>query len=312
MKFLQTLINLIVVIAVSGMAKRAEKLIEDPAFAGKYELTVEDVKRMVVPSYSEAASTLIPGWRGSPILLVGTKLDQDGTTIQNAEPVLLGHLFRKSARSFAANKFWNFNDQILLKIQPINLADFKFGDSLRSQLVDGSQINFSFTDKQGNDVETDTLSAQGYKGFCIRIFVIPTAANEAKVKIVLYPVPKDDLIADNSLWDDPRFPGLLVSSTDVDIGVRYTEVLDESFGSPIVPCVLTDQQKENLSAIPPAGDFLDKIAATLRAATNPETKQNHKNLWERWGELKRDGANKLVKMACAAMWPPYQHPTPQG
>ena len=294
------------------MPKRAEKVIEDPAFKQEKELTVDDVKRLIVPSYDEAATTLIPGWKGSPILLVGVKLDQDGKTIQNCEPVLAGKLFKKTARSFAASKFWSFKDKYFLKLQPIDLRLFQFTDTLVSNVVDSSQIAYSFVDKDGNDVFGEVLSDQGYKGFCIRLYAVPTSAAEAKVKLVLYPVTKDDLEADQPYQKDPRFTGLLITSTDIEIGVRYTEIFDKSFGSPICPVVLTDVQKENLTEIPPTGEFLSKIASMLRAAAHPETKQGHESMWERWAEIKKDGANKLVRMAVSPVWPEYEWPVTVG
>ena len=147
------------------MPKKAEKVIEDPAFIQAHELTVGDVKRMIVPSYDEAATTLIPGWKGSPILLVGVKLEPDGRAIQNCEPVLSGKLFKKTARSFGAHKFWAFKEKIFLKLQPIDLRKFAFTDTLVSNIVDSQHIAHSFVDKDGTEIEKDILTNQGYKGF---------------------------------------------------------------------------------------------------------------------------------------------------
>ena len=291
---------------------KSEKVIEDPAFVQVKDLTVDDVKRMVVPSFDEAAVTLIPGWRGSPILLVGVKLDQDGKTIQNCEPILDGKLFRKTARSFAASKFWPFKDKIYLKLQPINLRQFVFTDSLVSNVVDSQNIAYSFVDKDGQEVEANVLANQGFKGFCVKIYVTPTSAYEAKVRLVLFPVPKADLEAEQPMQHDPRFTGLLVTSTDVDIGIRYTEILDDSFGSPICPAVLSDIQKQDMKEIPPTGEFLSKIASMLRAAAIPETKQGHESMWERWAEIKQDGPNKLIRMAVSPIWPAYEYPAQIG
>ena len=150
------------------MPKKAEKVIEDPAFVQARELTVDDVKRLIVPSYDEAATTLIPGWKGSPILLVGAKLDQDGKTIQNCEPVLAGKLFKKTARSFAASKFWPFKDKIFLKLQPIDLRIFQFSDMLVSSMEDSSKFQYTFVDKDGTEVPANVLADQGFKRFCLK------------------------------------------------------------------------------------------------------------------------------------------------
>ena len=281
-----------------------DKVIEDPAFKKEGELTPEILEKLRVASYAEAAKKLLPNWRGNPVLLLGATPGQDGKTLQNCDPILVGSLFRKTPREYVTKKFWNFTENIMLKLQPIDLSTFEFKGTLKSELVDSSAIAHSFIMKDDkSEVPAQTLADQGYTGFCVRVYMYPTTGYQSKLKLVLYPAKKEEVEKDHPLAPNPKFPGLLVTATDLDIGINYSQVMDKSIGSTVVPCMVSQAQFDQGVQIPTAEEVVACVSALMRTGVNPETLPSHKELWDRWAELKADGANKLKTMAVKARWP---------
>ena len=294
------------------MPKNKEKVIEDEGFTKKAELSNDVIKKLIVPSYNEAAKTIIKNWKNGPILMVGAKLALDNKTLENIEPVLLGTLFRKTARKWVTTKFWNFKESCQLKLQPIDLSLFRFGEGLRSNLVDSKELAYSFVDSDGKEIPATTLADQGFNGFSIRLYLAPSSAYATKLKLVMYPASKDTLDNDHQYSQDGRFPGLLITSTEIDMGIAYSQVTDKSFGTTICPVLISQQQYDDTCEVPTAEHVVACISKLLRTAMTPETAPDHKALWERWGEIKREGVAKLRSMEREHVWPLFEDDTDQG
>ena len=294
------------------MPKVTEKVIDDEGFTKKAELSNEVIQKLIVPSYNEAAKKIIRGWKNTPILMVGAKLAQDNKTLENIEPVLLGTLFRKTARKWVTTKFWNFKERWDLKLQPIDLSLFRFGEGIRTNIVDSSELAYSFVDSDGKEVPANVLADNGFNGFCVRIYLAPSSAYASKLKLVMYPASKATLELEQQHSGDGRFPGLLITSSEIEMGIAYSQVTDKSFGTTICPVLISQQQYDATSEVPTAEHVVACISSLLRTAMTPETCPDHKTLWERWAEIKQEGAAKLRTMAREHVWPLFEDDVDQG
>ena len=256
-------------------------------------------------SYGDAARTLIKDWKGNPVIILGAQLAQDNKSLENMEPVLAGTLFRKTARKYVSTKFWNFPDKTYLVLQPIDLTLFRFTDTLDSGYVDSSEISYGFVYEDGTEVPEGTLSDQGFAGFSLRIFVTPVGGTTAKMKLVLFPAKKSVLKDDHAQSGDARFPGLTVTSVEVQMGINYSTLSDKSIGTSIVPCLMSQSQYDSSCAVPSTEQVMACVSSLMRTAVVPETVKSHKELWQRWGEIAKDGANKLQSMAREYVWPAF-------
>ena len=287
------------------MPNPAEKVIEHEGFKKEAELSNDMVQKLLVKSYGDAARTLIKDGKGNPVIILGAKLAQDNKALENVEPVLAGTLFRKTARKYVSTKFWNFPDKTHLVLQPIDLTLFRFDDAMDSSYVDSSEVSFSFQYEDGTEVPDTTLADQGFAGFCLKVFLIPVAGMTAKMKLVLFPAKKSVLKDDHAHSGDSRFPGLTVTSVEVQIGINYSTVSDKAIGTTVVPCLMSQGQYDNSSAVPSTEQVIACVSSLMRTAVMPETVKSHKELWQRWGEIAKDGPTKLQTMAREYVWPAY-------
>ena len=287
------------------MPNPAEKVIEHDGFNRETELTNDMIQKLIVKSYGDAARSLIKDWKGNPVMILGAQLAPDNKTLDNVEPVLAGTLFRKTARKYVSTKFWNFPDKTHLVLQPIDLTLFRFDDSMDSGYVDSSEVSFSFQYEDGSEVPEATLADQGFAGFSLKVFLIPVSGMSAKMKLVLFPAKKSVLKDDHAYSNDARFPGLTVTSVEVQIGVNYSVVSDKALGTTIVPCLMSQKQYDSSCEVPSTEHVIACVSSLMRTAVVPETVKSHKELWQRWGEIAKDGPTKLQTMAREFVWPAY-------
>lgn len=268
-------------------------------------LTLDMMKAWTIERRETAAEQLCPEWTGDEIGLVALNLNGDNRTVNNAQFLLQGTMFRNAVKVVNANQFWTFpgNTPHQLVLEPIDCSIFKFRDSLVSNLVDDSEIEFSLRPTGGQPLMGTELDDVGFRGFSLRAFVWPTCPNWAKLVILLYPLGKEELSEAQPLHVHSAFPGLSLVSVTFPLGPPARE--GNKIGLPFVPAILPGSPFEETPNFPPAKDLVAAVAALLRKTTYPEVKSNATYLRRRWGELLEGGNDPaaLKSQALTLIWP---------
>ena len=296
--------------ASSQQAKRAKstKIITGSGFKHPRDLTLKEVKRLEVSSFNRVTDSILPGlgWKGGLYGLIGLQLTNDNRSITTGNFFMVGQLFQDSdTKVFQAAKFWAGPDtaDIDLHISVPSAEIFTFKSSMVSDLIDSREVSHAFF-RGSQRIEEDEAEAL-VPGFSLRLFVIPTRENYAKVTLVLYPLSLENLLDLHPLAEDPNFPGLSLCSGEFPIGLPQSQPPrpPAPWGSPILPVVIPGIPFLDCPNVPSGAEFRNKMAFVLRSVTRPDIKNGPASLTKRWIELQSAGASKLAHKAVDKLWP---------
>ena len=213
-------------------------------FRGKEDLNVADLKKLAVDSFNkEALKKLTPDWSGEVAGMIGITLSNDNRRSIDGRFVLLGSLCTE--KRVNAGKFWNqmdlpgtsnsHPDSLSLCFSIPDCEIFKFpGGGLVSEYVDGDALPHTFY--RGDVIVQKENLPDSYLGFAVRAFVMPTRDTYAKISLLLFPLPKDMLIANHPLSGNPCFPGITLFSGEFPLLPRSADrPLLKKWGCPIAP-----------------------------------------------------------------------------
>ena len=291
--------------------KKPIPIIDSDAFSQTGHFSDEDFKNLIVPNFKDAASLLQEGWTNEPLMLCGMELSQDLRHIDNAKTLLYGSIFKSDDKTISAKKLWN-STSMQLKLSEIDLHSFEFKEHLTSEFLDHEKIAHKYVDKNdGLEIPEDVRADLGCKGFSLKANLIPVAGEQAELTIVAYPLPADQLKADQKASSDPRFPGIMVAKETISMGLKTSAVTDSEIPSPICPVFVAQTATVDDDAeFPSTEEVMAKMSALLRSVNVPETKIDHTAVWKRWAEIKANGENNLKTSAAPALWPEVQMPDP--
>ena len=164
----------------SDMTRDKNKVvITSSRFGGTDALTPNDIKRLVVNSYSEGPR-LIEGFIDQPILMVGLEFTADNTAVDSANAIVAGKIEQVE---IDANKIWPFQRQINLNLLPTDLSLLQFRGTLVSEYLDHTKVRYEFIHRdQGPNLEdTDIVDrAEGSAGSHLELLrVQPTAPTQS-------------------------------------------------------------------------------------------------------------------------------------
>ena len=276
-------------------------IIESSRFEGNDELDFEDFHAWEVRSFSEAASK-VPNYNGTdPTLLVGISLTPNNDGIENSNAILLG---KSNSRPIGldARSIWNFKQDIDLSIPPFELSKFVFKGKMSSEYLDYSEFDYDLT-AADKTTTSDDLISQGFRGFCLRTYLCPLSSSTAKMHILLFPLAAADMEKEHPESVNHNFPGLVIARNIISLGIQTDPSLGKCFGSPIAPLLLSRRPLAETDDLPSRYQILAAIHSLLRKTTAPECKVSSNLMYDRWAQIKRDGANKLFTRPCPAAWP---------
>ena len=287
---------------------KLSKPIAGTGFKHPRDLSLKEVKRLEVSSFNRVTDSILPGlgWKGGLYGLIGLQLANDNRSITTGNLFLVGQLFPDSdTKVFQAAKFWAGPDtaDIDLHISIPSADIFTFKSSMVSDLVDAREVSHAFF-RGSQRIEEDEAEAL-VPGFTLRLFVIPTRENHAKVTLVLFPLSRDNLHELHPLAEDPNFPGLSLFSGEFPIGLPQSQPPrpPAPWGCPILPVVVPGNSFSDCPTVPTGIEFRSKIALILRSVTKPEIKNGAATLTKRWLELQNAGASKLAHKSVDKLWP---------
>lgn len=294
--------------------KKATPSISGPGFNNPRNPSLAELRKLVVPSFERAVETVLPaaGWQGGLYGAIGLSLSNDNRAVDKGSFMLFGKLAKAPADGISAQaaKFWSGAGETKLELQVSDAAIFNFEDTLTSDLLDSSHVKHAF--KHGDAVVSDAdLATMGITGFCLRAVVIPTRETFAKITLVLYPLPLDELLEEHPLAENSLFPAISFSSLgEFALGPPAAGLrLPTPWGFPFWPVLTTPTEFSVAPNVPSGTDLRACMAAVLRKTSKPETKNGPAALHKRWEEVKEAGASNLKTSEPDKRWP-LPLPTP--
>ena len=301
-----SLVSLLILLVREGqilrMAKKGQNiLIKDKAFKSKKALTVNQAKRFATNDPKNCHS-LIENWNlEDPLFVPYVELSSDNEKVINANVVLKGFL---SSDPVQAGKLWDIEDAIGLKMKKIDLSLFVFNGSLQSELLDHSQIDYTFIRRRGGEeIDPVDIANLGFEGFSLRAYLIPNSSLTSKLLITIYPHPTDILIERYPEAENVKFPGISAGELDISMGIDVATILDEPVGSPIMPAIVPGSPFATVAIIPPASEIISRLATLLRTAIMPEIRSSKTALFNRFDSIAERGVDNLKNMSLEVSWP---------
>lgn len=215
---------------------------------------------------------------------------------------MAGNLF-VDEKVISSSKLWSFQESLSLKFTQLECSAFKFQSQLSSELLDHSMVNYNFTKKKGEPVEREVVQEEGFNGFCLRAHIVPTSGTTANLWIVIYPVSVEELLAEYALSKNPKWPGILLSKSEIKLGPVYNAILDDPCGTPILPAIIAGSPLNRVAVVPPTKELLARQASLMRTATIPETKSSRSAMLERWEAIQEDGDRQFKRISVDPIWP---------
>ena len=275
-------------------------MIEDSAFNGADDISVKDLRRVAVKSFSDISNKIYNTEDDTPQVFCGLTLSSDNSVIKNATPVVLGKLHKLT---FPAGRFLGLNGNLTLNFETLDLTQFNFISSMTSELLDHRSMGYSIINKEGVVISGESLKSQGFKGFSLRMFLQPLSGLSTKIIILLYPLSTEDLKKTHTLSIIHAFPGMMLHHTNGNLSINALKITNTRFGSPILPLVKITKPLENHDQIPTSRQISSAISVLFRNVTIAETKPNYRLLQERWKVIKEKGAGGLIYLRVYVIWP---------
>lgn len=294
------------------------KKISDQQFKGTQSLTHEQWRDLQIDNRSDAPRRMMDKWSGNVIGFLACYLSNDATKVDQMVFTLAGDLFTDfNGLRCPANKFFEIDDSYSIEIPPFESALFTFHNgTMQSEILDHSKIRVDWF-KDGVALTAEERAAAKIPGFSLRFFATPNAANWMAISIILFPLPKQQLLELYPMCLHPAFPGIrLYSAAHCVLGFDTKQVFpDLCYGSPLLPCVLSASDWHDNPTNPSTNALLFAMAKTLRTATSPTAKKDPANLKKRYEEILLQGEASLKPNPPSHLWPlPAEPPstTPIG
>lgn len=284
------------------------RTIRSKHFDGTEQLSLEDWKKLRVADLGSAADTLVPGWRGEVTAMVGLRLSDDNNSIEESIFLLQGQLL-KNKKSHQADKFFNIPSNVKLILVGVNCGIFDFSNGLSSNLVDSSSLTYHFEDEEGR-LSDARVKELGIEGFTVRMCALPSTAFWVALTLVLYPLPKAQLVEKHVWADSPEFPGLSCFKGEVPLNPPVDVLLKKAVGLPIVPAVLPGAAFSLVAPSIPTRAVVVAVAKTLRATSVPEIVSSKSLLLQRWDRISTVGDSALQSTTPEKLWPLPSDPLP--
>ena len=240
-------------------------------------------------------------WNGGAIGILSLALSADNQNVVSGNLILLGSLFLE--KTFNTTSFWNVTPPATLCLSIPDLSVFSFSDgNLYSDYTPSAALDYSF--KRGNVTLTrEDASSSGLSDFCVRAFVYPIAVNFARILILLFPYT-ENVLAENPLYQDPRFPGIKCCDFDIPLAPSGPDSpLERSWGFPLVPAIFPGSSWSADSLLPSGMVLRAALTSILRSAVLPETKLNLSTFQRRLEELNTAGGFSNPSKLPLLIWP---------
>ena len=295
--------------------RRKKKSRTDPTeikskfFNHEDDLTEEDLDNLRADSIGEAFDLFVPNWRGKLIGFLALIVKPDNSGLEDAQLVLKGDMFSDNPKLLGASKFFEVNSPLQLVIESLDCAKFVFNNSMVSDYLDSSQVQFQFRkDRNSPAISAAEALAAGFRGFTVRAFVQPTAEARLKISVSLYPSSLTELLDQNPLAATPYFPGISLGFLTFPFAPKCREIFAEgSYGLPVFPALISESPFMTGAPHPSTSQIITAVAAVLRNVHIPNSSLTRANLLPIWETLKTSGELGLKITKPDLVWPKPQN-----
>ena len=287
--------------------------IHSDAFEGIDSLEWEEYEALRVIDPKDAAANLVQEWTSGCVGMVALELSNDCRKVENAAFLLLGSFFEDQPRVVSTDKFWP-GSKAKLVMKELDGALFSFENALVSNLVDCSQLPFSFKlSVSGKALNSTEAKEKGLGPFSLRCHIQPTSESSALASLILFPLDAKSLQERYPLARDPRFPGLeFGSGLNINLAPRQEEILeDKSWGQPLLPAFLSPTPFSEDSPLPQDSMVKKAVVALLRSASKPDVKRSWNYLAPLWEKSLEEGESSLKTIPGDLQWPALDSMFPQ-
>ena len=300
---------------MGGSRRKKPVTIRGPGFAQRRGLEVDDLETLRSDTKEDAFDDLIEDWNNKIMAFAVVDISQVNFSPTGAEVQLKGPIFDSPrGKSFKSSKYFNLSDRYTLVFGELDCSCFTFVNSMISNHVDSSQLDFEFKkDLAGPAVSDEDLRTAGFVGFTLRAYLNPTTATYAKLTILLFPLNMEQLLSQNPLAVSPYFPGISFAAPEIPFLPHFNDLLDgEPCGLPFLPALISEAPF-NEDDRPATAELIGSMAALLRTVAVPEAKAGISQTAARWEEIRLQGEPALKQSQAELLSPDQdQAPPPPG
>ena len=178
----------------------APKTIEGSIIKNRKAITNEVVSDLICDGGVERVRDLLTDkWKHNPddVIVVPTLTINTAGKISGAKWHVLGKL-TKDVNIKLTQLNSEADDDAIINIKNLELGIFPFYNKRRnvSGWIDSEEVDFSVVRKEGKKkvtVKADQLEDAGFKGFSLRIGVMPVAPTKANIVLAIHPLGKEGL-----------------------------------------------------------------------------------------------------------------------
>ena len=295
------------------MSTSRPKQMAGPDFLGTDELECADLGDWVTAGGVEASKTTLDNfnWEGQAVVTAFLQLSPDNKKVTNGGVRTVGELM-KSQKDFKASRLFPTTDKDLkigYTIEEASTFTFSKG-TLTGDIIDGHNpgIAWHVFKKGPNPGQVTTIAETQYDtlgigNLSIKPYLIPVSPHRCKLSILIFPLAKDKLLLDHPECDKAAFPGLELTSMEIDIFPKVDQENDKTWGSPVIPLIQLGGKEDEFPNIPSTEEIRAKLFFIMRTAMKPDIKRDLVSLKKAWQAIKDSGPTKMKERHPDLIWP---------
>lgn len=263
------------------------RTITSNSFTPKLDLSSEILEKYAVNGFGESCTPTLRshGWTDATAGgILGLTLGSDNLRVLAANLYLLGgiHAGPEDVTKRLATLYWpKVKPTIELRLPLNDLKKFRFDGTLQSDLLDSSLINHEFVDSETKaSLSPDQFAEAGGSGFTLKAFCHMKDKLWFSLALVLFPLPKEELLETFPYAADNCFPGLNLLSVDV----KLMPNAPDEYGLAFMPLLM----KGNREGVFPKGicfAIRDKASSLLQTGRTPRFARDITSLLNKWKKL---------------------------
>ena len=290
-------------------------------FDGNDELEFPDVQDWLVDGGVETIKQRLDDfdWNGDAVITLLLDLSPDNRKVNSGKVMAMGELM-KGTKDFRANRLFDGADKELRVsyiIEDFSTFTFNTG-SLVGDVIDGEDLGVQwnvFKKGQRGDTEPiaeDDHDANNIGKLSIRPYIIPLSGSKAKLQLVVYPVSKEKLAVDHPNSNKAAFPGLELTSFEIDMFPLVNKDEGKAWGCPILPLIHLGGSEDDHPNLPPTKTLKAAISSIMRTAVKPDIKRDTRTLVPAWLAIQQSGPSKMKERRPDLCWPLWENQASGG
>ena len=251
-------------------------------------------------------------------MTVELRLSPNNKKVVSGQVCLVGELM-KNPREIRANRvFENADKELRISYQIEEASTLSFNNgTMIGDVLDSENPWFQWhVFKKTSGVVTtmeETSHPELHIGeLSVKPFLFPLSGTRAKLALVVFPLSKEKLSTDHPNSVKAAFPGVELTSMEIDMFPLMDVVNDKNWGCPIIPLLNMGGSVDDHPNIPPTDQIRSKVSTILRTAIKPEIKRDLTTLKTAWQNIKDRGPSVMKERQPDLIWPAASSTTREG